>query len=304
MNTEYRPRQGGSRRGGRRHRRQGQGHGGDYNPQDSQAQRHSGSQGSNSHYVDDRDYAKSKKKNTSLFSRFFGWIKSLAGFKAPAAANVTAKGNKETKAFSNGNTFTKEKVRADRVEREGRSRGGDHGGSSDEQQQQRSERGPRRGGRNQQRPPEESDFTPDSSRRSGSSSDTYSPSSYETAEAEAPGEVAAESATTTASSAAESDSREPAPSPSKQQRLEITNPKLFVGNLSYDAAESDIYDLFSKVGKVKNVEVVKDRNNKSKGFAFVEMEHLESAKAAAAEIDQTSFMGRNIRISGAKSERQ
>ncbi len=86
---------------------------------------------------------------------------------------------------------------------------------------------------------------------------------------------------------------------------EITSPKLYVGNLSYDAAESDLFDLFSKVGAVRNVEVVLDRqSNRSKGFGFVEMEELETAKQAVDKLNRTDFMGRQIVVSGAKTDRR
>ena len=86
---------------------------------------------------------------------------------------------------------------------------------------------------------------------------------------------------------------------------EIVSPKLYVGNLAYEAAESDLFDLFSKVGHVKNVEVAMDRHaNRSKGFGFVEMESLETAKEAAAKLNRTDFMGRQIVVSGAKVDKR
>ena len=86
---------------------------------------------------------------------------------------------------------------------------------------------------------------------------------------------------------------------------EIVSPKLYVGNLAYEAAESDLFDLFSKVGAVKNVEVAMDRHaNRSKGFGFVEMETLETAKEAAAKLNRTDFMGRQIVVSGAKVDKR
>jgi RNA recognition motif-containing protein len=96
--------------------------------------------------------------------------------------------------------------------------------------------------------------------------------------------------------------RPPRPEPTPQ---EITTAKLYVGNLSYDAAESDLFDLFSKVGEVKNVEVAKDRHSgRSKGFGFVEMAALETAKEAAAKYNRTDFLGRQIVVSGAKLEKR
>jgi len=86
---------------------------------------------------------------------------------------------------------------------------------------------------------------------------------------------------------------------------EIVSPKLYVGNLAYEAGESDLFDLFSKVGAVKNVEIAMDRHsNRSKGFGFVEMEALETAKEAAAKLNRTEFMGRPIVVSGAKVDKR
>jgi len=86
---------------------------------------------------------------------------------------------------------------------------------------------------------------------------------------------------------------------------EIATPKLYVGNLAYEAAESDLFDLFSKIGLVKNVEIALDRRtNRSKGFGFVEMDSLDIAKEASAKLNRTDFMGRQIVVSGAKMERR
>lgn len=81
---------------------------------------------------------------------------------------------------------------------------------------------------------------------------------------------------------------------------QVTTPKLYVGNLSYDAAESDIFDLFAQVGAVKNVEIVRDKNSNSKGFGFVEMETLETAVAASQKLHRTQFMERELIVSGAR----
>lgn len=99
--------------------------------------------------------------------------------------------------------------------------------------------------------------------------------------------------------------REDRPPKAESTPQEIVSPKLYVGNLAYEAAESDLFDLFSKVGAVKNVEVAMDRHaNRSKGFGFVEMETLETAKEAAAKLNRTDFMGRQIVVSGAKVDKR
>jgi hypothetical protein len=99
--------------------------------------------------------------------------------------------------------------------------------------------------------------------------------------------------------------REDRPPKAEVTPQEITNPKLYVGNLAYEAAESDLFDLFSKIGAVKNVEVAMDRrSSRSKGFGFVEMESLDTAKAAAEKLNRTDFMGRQIVVSGAKVDKR
>lgn len=86
---------------------------------------------------------------------------------------------------------------------------------------------------------------------------------------------------------------------------EVTSSRLYVGNLSYDAVESDLFDLFSKEGVVKNVELIMDkRSNRCKGFGFVEMDSMDVAKAASAKLNRTDFMGRQILVMGAKNERR
>src|SRR5207245_7210450 len=59
----------------------------------------------------------------------------------------------------------------------------------------------------------------------------------------------------------------------KPERIEVSSPRLYVGNLSFDATESDLCELFNGVGHVQNAEVVSYRHNeRSKGFATVKMQ--------------------------------
>ena len=82
---------------------------------------------------------------------------------------------------------------------------------------------------------------------------------------------------------------------------EVTGERLYVGNLSYDASESDLLELFSGSGRVKNAEVVVNNNTqRSKGFAFVTMMSLEEAKKAVADLNNKDFMGRPLVVGGAK----
>jgi hypothetical protein len=88
----------------------------------------------------------------------------------------------------------------------------------------------------------------------------------------------------------------------KPEAVEVTTPRLYVGNLSFDATESDLFELFNGVGAVQNAEVVTYRHNqRSKGFAFVQMLTVEEAKRAVEELHDKEFLGRKLVVSGAKS---
>lgn len=86
----------------------------------------------------------------------------------------------------------------------------------------------------------------------------------------------------------------------EEKQPEVSSPKLYVGNLSYETTESDLFDHFATVGQVKNAEVVRDRNDRSKGFGFVEMNSVEMAKTASEKFHRTDYMGRQIIVAGAK----
>ncbi len=81
------------------------------------------------------------------------------------------------------------------------------------------------------------------------------------------------------------------------------NARLYVGNLSYEATESELEDLFKGFGHVRSVEIIYNpRTYKSKGYAFVEMCHLKDAQKAAEVLHGQPFMGRELMVSAA-SER-
>ena len=84
--------------------------------------------------------------------------------------------------------------------------------------------------------------------------------------------------------------------------VEVTSTRLYVGNLSYDATEEHLMDLFKGVGTPQLAEVVSHRyTQRSKGYAFVEMGTIEEAKRAVEVLHDEEFMGRNLVVSGAKS---
>lgn len=82
----------------------------------------------------------------------------------------------------------------------------------------------------------------------------------------------------------------------------VTVPRLHVGNLSYDAAESDLLELFKSAGTVESAEVAHHRDTqRSKGFAFVLMGSVEEAQKAVSSLHGQEFMGRRLEIGPARS---
>jgi len=85
--------------------------------------------------------------------------------------------------------------------------------------------------------------------------------------------------------------------------VEPTTPRLYVGNLSYDATGDDLSALFGDYGTVVEAAIVTQPGSaRSKGFAFVEMSSVEEAKAAASALNDKEFQGRQMLVTGAKSE--
>lgn len=86
------------------------------------------------------------------------------------------------------------------------------------------------------------------------------------------------------------------------EAVEVTSPRLYVGNLSFDAGDSDLFELFNGVGSVQNVEIVLNKHTmRSKGFAFVQMQSIDEAKRAVSELHDKEYMGRKLVVSGAKA---
>ena len=79
------------------------------------------------------------------------------------------------------------------------------------------------------------------------------------------------------------------------------NAKMYVGNLSYDATDSDLRELFEPHGNVTDVFIVKDRESgRARGFAFVTMETPEEMNAAIEALNGEEFNGRALTINEAR----
>lgn len=87
------------------------------------------------------------------------------------------------------------------------------------------------------------------------------------------------------------------------EKTEVASTRIYLGNLSYDATEEDLKDLFKGVGTVRNVEIVYNRRtHKSKGYGFVDMLNVDEAKRSVEVLHDQFFMGRKLVVSGAKTK--
>mmetsp|Transcript_40385 Transcript_40385/g.89677 ORF Transcript_40385/g.89677 Transcript_40385/m.89677 type:complete len:163 (-) Transcript_40385:1143-1631(-) len=77
------------------------------------------------------------------------------------------------------------------------------------------------------------------------------------------------------------------------------NTKLYVGNLPWKTTNDELKELFSRFGSVEDAFIPTDRETgRPRGFGFVTLE-ANAAKAAIAELNETDYMGRTIRVNEA-----
>ena len=81
--------------------------------------------------------------------------------------------------------------------------------------------------------------------------------------------------------------------------------KLFVGNLSFQATEEDLRELFQQAGTVESVRIVTDQfTGRPRGFGFVEMSTKEEATKAVEMLNGRLFRDRNLVVDEARPQPQ
>jgi len=78
--------------------------------------------------------------------------------------------------------------------------------------------------------------------------------------------------------------------------------RLYVGNLSYNATEAELREVFAEGGKnVVEVKIVLDRDTgRPRGFAFVEMGSDQEATQAIEALNGREVQGRAMNVSEAR----
>ncbi len=76
---------------------------------------------------------------------------------------------------------------------------------------------------------------------------------------------------------------------------------IYIGNLSFDATEQDLNEVFAEYGTVKRVQLPTDRETgRKRGFGFVEMSSDTEEAAAIEALDGAEWMDRELRVNKAR----
>lgn len=76
---------------------------------------------------------------------------------------------------------------------------------------------------------------------------------------------------------------------------------IYVGNLSFDATEDEVRQLFAEYGKVTSVALIKDKfTGQPRGFGFVEMADDSEANKAIQALNGREFRRRALTVNQAR----
>lgn len=82
------------------------------------------------------------------------------------------------------------------------------------------------------------------------------------------------------------------------------NKELYVGHMSYEATEEDLWRLFTVAGTVTSVHLITDRDTgEFKGCGYVRMSTIEEAKEAIETLDGALLRNRPITVSLARPQK-
>mmetsp|Transcript_5887 Transcript_5887/g.7440 ORF Transcript_5887/g.7440 Transcript_5887/m.7440 type:complete len:365 (-) Transcript_5887:1377-2471(-) len=86
-----------------------------------------------------------------------------------------------------------------------------------------------------------------------------------------------------------------APAAAVEEPQSTYDTQIYIGNLSFDTAESDLRAAFQQHGSVTKVSMPLNRETmKSRGFAFVTMSNAEETAAAIAAVNESEITGRTV----------
>merc|ERR1739838_1046075 len=80
--------------------------------------------------------------------------------------------------------------------------------------------------------------------------------------------------------------------------------KIFVGNLSYDATEEDVRDAFKKFDPSEVIIITDRETGRPRGFGFVTFSKESDMGAAKTEMNGHQLLGRDLTVNSAAAKKQ
>ena len=76
---------------------------------------------------------------------------------------------------------------------------------------------------------------------------------------------------------------------------------IYVGKLSYEVTEEDLWQAFEPFGQVESATIIKDKHSgQSKGFGFVEMASKAEGQSAIDGLNGKELKGRTLKVNEAR----
>jgi len=72
--------------------------------------------------------------------------------------------------------------------------------------------------------------------------------------------------------------------------------KMYVGNISFQSTEDDLYEIFGEIGPVGEAIMVRDPTGRPRGFGFVTMRNDDDGEKAVEQLDGLDLNGRTLSV--------
>lgn len=90
----------------------------------------------------------------------------------------------------------------------------------------------------------------------------------------------------------------------RDNKVTNTAARLYVGSLHFNLVDTDVRAVFEPFGDIESVDLHREPDGKSKGFAFVQYKKAEDAEKAIEHMNGFELAGRNIRVGHVNSRGQ
>lgn len=86
------------------------------------------------------------------------------------------------------------------------------------------------------------------------------------------------------------------------KKAKLSNGKIIVKNLPFEATRKDVFELFNAFGQIKSVRVPKKFDKSARGFAFVEYVLAKEAEVAMDQLQGVHLLGRRLVLQSAEQD--